>query len=70
MYSVYDGCAKALRPEVCSMYEEHKQSLCLESGSSDMGSNEVGEGGRARSCRALCTPIRVSVIFLKAVGNQ
>lgn len=42
MYSVYDGCAKALRPEVCSMYEEHKQSLCLEGGSSEMGSNEVG----------------------------
>lgn len=54
---------------VCGMYEEHKQSLCLEGGSGEVGSNEAGGVGRARSCRALYTPIRVSVIFLEAMGN-
>lgn len=30
---------------VCGMYEEHKQSLCLEGGSGEVGSNEAGGVG-------------------------
>ena len=66
------ACAKALWPEVCGIYEEHKQSLCVwrVEMNSEAASSEAGAVGRVKSCRVLWAPVRVSIILLKAVGNQ
>lgn len=64
-------CAKGLWPEVCDIYEEHKQSLCVwrVETNSEAVSNEAGAVGRVKSCRGLA-PVRVFINLLKAMGNQ